>query len=244
MIVAPSIGDTHPDHSASNVALQLAMTSLPELSATCLEYLVHQAEGYHPGETIHVTLEPADIARKRNAILRHESQMTLSQRRFLRYARPTEAFSPLCLPATMEKKAPGPALHWEGGLLRLHFRRPFPGIRLGRGKRILLAGKDRQGTPFGWSIPIKEGSAEIEIRNEQGKRSPGKALLSHRGPDIKVSIPAASLHSCSLAFVKMETSRLFFDEAGWECILNRESPARQPDRQPEPHVACYSGGIS
>ncbi|HJT99471.1 MAG TPA: PIG-L family deacetylase [Rhodanobacteraceae bacterium] len=88
-VALPSLRDRHPDHSALRVMLDLAIARA-HVRCVKLGYVVHgrraEEEGWHL---------PADAvrhARKRDALLAHESQIRLSRRRLLRWASAAETF--------------------------------------------------------------------------------------------------------------------------------------------------------
>lgn len=88
-VALPSLSDRHPDHSALRVMLDLAIV---RASIRCIRlgYVVHgrsQAEdGWHLAD------DAARHARKRAALMAHESQIRLSRRRLLRWASQAETF--------------------------------------------------------------------------------------------------------------------------------------------------------
>jgi N-acetyl-1-D-myo-inositol-2-amino-2-deoxy-alpha-D-glucopyranoside deacetylase len=86
LVVSPSILDLHGDHRA---AAQFVHEAAKE--RLIVTYVVH---GNGPVARIAARLElrPEEIAAKRDAIKRHQSQLRLSAARFLSYARPVEVF--------------------------------------------------------------------------------------------------------------------------------------------------------
>ncbi|MDB6092635.1 MAG: hypothetical protein JWM32_197 [Verrucomicrobia bacterium] len=95
LLVAPSIHDLHPDHSALAVLLELALARQVTAKIrpfAILQYVVHSRGGDAPGEHLQIALSPEQVERKRQAILCHATQMALSRRRFLAFAQPSEVF--------------------------------------------------------------------------------------------------------------------------------------------------------
>jgi N-acetyl-1-D-myo-inositol-2-amino-2-deoxy-alpha-D-glucopyranoside deacetylase len=86
LLVAPSAFDLHADHRAIG---WLAHAAAP--GANIITFLVH---GHPPPERVafRIELTADEAARKRAAIECHQSQLILSRRRFLSYARATELF--------------------------------------------------------------------------------------------------------------------------------------------------------
>lgn len=86
----PALGDRHPDHSAVHVMLQLAWREAGFDPPQTFAFGVH---GTAPGpDDVLLRLTPQQQASKRAAIERHETQMRLSRRRFVAYARSEERF--------------------------------------------------------------------------------------------------------------------------------------------------------
>lgn len=88
-IALPALADEHPDHSAVHVAVRLALTRL-SMSAELLVYAVHGASKDRWEGIIHLSEEQQRL--KRDAILCHQTQMRLSGRRFLHFARDIEGY--------------------------------------------------------------------------------------------------------------------------------------------------------
>lgn len=90
-VAMPSLRDRHPDHGALRVMLELA---LAKAHASCvrLSYVVHGREGDR--DALKVPRDPMRHARKREALMAHGSQISLSRSRLLRWADQPEAFEP------------------------------------------------------------------------------------------------------------------------------------------------------
>lgn len=90
-VAMPSLRDRHPDHGALRVMLELA---LAKARASCmrLSYVVHGREA--GTEALQLAHDPERHARKREALLAHTSQISLSKSRLLRWADQPESFEP------------------------------------------------------------------------------------------------------------------------------------------------------
>ncbi len=86
LLVAPSAFDLHADHRAISWLAHSAAAG-----RNVITFLVH---GHPPPERVafELALTTEEAARKRAAIECHQSQLVLSRRRFLSYARTTERF--------------------------------------------------------------------------------------------------------------------------------------------------------
>lgn len=86
LVVSPSILDLHADHrAAARFAHEAAKERL------IVTYIVH-GNGPVPRIAARLELTPEEMARKREAIGSHTSQLRLSGARFLSYATPVEVF--------------------------------------------------------------------------------------------------------------------------------------------------------
>jgi len=90
-IALPALEDRHPDHSAVHVAARLAIARLAPPAPSLLCFAVHGEKASEGA--IAVTLNEAQQAAKREAILQHATQMRLSGGRFLRFAREVENYA-------------------------------------------------------------------------------------------------------------------------------------------------------
>jgi LmbE family N-acetylglucosaminyl deacetylase len=88
-VAMPSLRDRHPDHGALRVMLELA---LAKARATCMRlgYVVHGREA--ATSTWQLARDPARHAHKRDALMAHASQISLSRSRLLRWADAPESF--------------------------------------------------------------------------------------------------------------------------------------------------------
>jgi LmbE family N-acetylglucosaminyl deacetylase len=86
LVVSPSILDLHADHRAA-----ARFTHEAAEGRLIVTYIVH-GNGPAPRMAVRLELRPEEVARKREAIGSHESQLGLSAARFLSYARPVEVF--------------------------------------------------------------------------------------------------------------------------------------------------------
>jgi N-acetyl-1-D-myo-inositol-2-amino-2-deoxy-alpha-D-glucopyranoside deacetylase len=114
LLVLPALGDRHPDHGSAHVMARLAARAAAP-DAHVVTYMIH---GRVPSGAVAagLPLSKAVYAGKRQAILEHRTQVTLSGKRMLSMVRPDETF---LLPSP-----PQPVLPWRpAAWLR-------PGLRL------------------------------------------------------------------------------------------------------------------
>ncbi len=96
LLVTPSSLDTHPDHNAFARLSNIAISRLApdDRRFTEIQYIIHRSRGYSrtAAGAHHLKLTASERERKAAAIQCHASQLKLSRRRFLSYARNTEPF--------------------------------------------------------------------------------------------------------------------------------------------------------
>lgn len=90
VLVLPAPSDRHPDHSAAHVLARLALARCSAGTPQLFGFAVHGEASVSRDLTIELSAEQRDV--KRAAIRAHVSQMRLSERRFVRYARPQESY--------------------------------------------------------------------------------------------------------------------------------------------------------
>lgn len=93
LIALPSLQDRHPDHGAAHVLVRLALAGRAVLPAL-YTYLVHGEPGN--GAFVEIPATPARMAKKREALLAHRSQLALSGRRMRRLADRPEHYFVAC----------------------------------------------------------------------------------------------------------------------------------------------------
>jgi LmbE family N-acetylglucosaminyl deacetylase len=95
-ILCPDISDTHPDHSALGVMVQIALkrSPAPIRCPWVWTYGVHGRSRKFLPSTTFLFQTPKETAVKIIAISCHRTQLKLSRRRFLAYAARSESFSP------------------------------------------------------------------------------------------------------------------------------------------------------
>ncbi len=243
LVLAPSLHDLHPDHSALAVLLQFALERDGFRDATpflLLDYLVHTRGDEIPGESLELTLSEEQVAVKRQAILSHASQMALSRGRFVAFAQPTEVFQ--LFPENPDSRngrgLPSAQLIDETLCLELN--------RLASADTLLIAAQ------------TEENSVRLSLRQESDERlmvsdaGSGEfiayARLIRNNAVDKIHLPAGLVSSAETIFTKFVSKRGFFDQAGWSRIslapARRESLLAGASRNGEARVCavipCYN----
>ena len=91
-ILAPSLSDIHPDHNAVAVMMRLIFADFLAPGVSQWNYLVHGRSPAFFDRAAELSPSEVETAKKRDAIRRHQTQIKLSRRRFLRYATRPERF--------------------------------------------------------------------------------------------------------------------------------------------------------
>lgn len=113
LIVAPVLADTHPDHNALRVMLELALARIEHIEYSWLGFRVH---GELPtGSASALDLSDVQRSTKQRAILEHRSQLILSRKRMLRLAGRVESY---------QRQAQSQA----GSSRELRWSMPLPGL--------------------------------------------------------------------------------------------------------------------
>ena len=226
-IFTPAAEDTHPDHSAFFVLLQLALDRLHALGheyRPTLGYLVHHPKVHLNRNLRSLRLSPAEKALKAEAIQVHETQM-LSRQRFLAHARDIEDFH---LPFAPEAKhAHHPVV--SGGIIRgalqLRLKLLSPALSFKDAKLHVVLETLLEGS-LRWELTVPGKSAKARIHDARTGKAVRWASVRIAGRHALISLPATSALPLSRIFVKLEKRPLFFDIAGWREIAIDE--ARRP----------------
>jgi LmbE family N-acetylglucosaminyl deacetylase len=92
LLVLPSSYDLHADHNALFVLLQIALDRIGRRDLPQLQYLVHSRRPDLVPRRVDLQLADHEVHTKRQAILCHGTQVVLSRKRFIAYARPVEHY--------------------------------------------------------------------------------------------------------------------------------------------------------
>ncbi len=115
MLVAPSLADRHPDHSAAFILATRACADAGRTFSKVLTFAVHGAAPQEGG--VVVELSEVQRAVKYEAIRAHASQMRLSEKRFLKFAQTQESYRWSPLPAATDERIPLRATRKGGSLV-------------------------------------------------------------------------------------------------------------------------------
>lgn len=100
LVVAPSLFDSHPDHSALALLLHAALRTQPRTRV--LAYWLHGRPPREEGP-VSLPLSPAEQQCKRRAVLAHRTQLHFGHGRMLEYVQAQERFYEEQLPAASQR---------------------------------------------------------------------------------------------------------------------------------------------
>jgi LmbE family N-acetylglucosaminyl deacetylase len=212
LMVGPSCGDLHPDHSATAVALEVAVA--PSGSFRRLAYTIHGSPP-SPAATCSdaVELDAAARARKRRAVAAHRSQLRLRGRWLRSFVRGEERFfePDAARPAAGDPVSAG---RWDGTGVRLELRSRSTLRAFGERTVLLVAATAGQGGVSTAVIParprragaVASGEGSVRIEDVQWRGGAGRGL-------VRMAVGVAPWRT--RLFVKIDRRHGFFDEAGW-----------------------------
>ena len=227
-VITPAAEDTHPDHSAFFVLLQIALDRMRRSGCqvgNVLSYLVHAPKQALSLEIRPLLLSSEEVAIKAGAIQSHETQM-LSRKRFVAHARPVEEFRVPLAPHSKHPHHPIVGAEQGSGALRLRMRLPKPLLRF-HGVKIHLAIESLLEGSLRWSLTLPARSATVLISDTVSGRTLRSATVRINGRTAVVSLPIAAAQPLTRLFAKFDRRPVFFDIAGW-----RELPV-DADRGPK-----------
>lgn len=214
-IALPALADRHPDHSAVHVMLGLLLAERTHLQPQLLAFAVH-GDGA-PAHPIVVQLDEDQRETKARAILAHATQMRLSGRRFLAYARSTEMFERQPSPAQRDAVNPLRA-HFAERHLELRVDRRIWGERIHGVVRLVIAGNARC-IRAEFSLPPESGG--IAVRDTAAGGTLGAAMLETTADGLVARVVLPDMGAFRQGFVRLgraEPGLRVFDRFGWQIV--------------------------
>lgn len=210
-IVLPSMTDLHPDHSAANLLVCLALNAGDVKIPRLLEFAVH---GGGADAAVRCELTPKMQEVKRTAILAHATQMRLSSKRFLRHACADEVFLANAR-AAQNPQSPLRAQADGSGRLRVE----LDGRQARRGLSLFIV-MDGGGHSRRLLMPWRSGAAELPVFDAMQENPAGVAHIEHAGNRVSVTFESGCA-DWRLGFVKLARRMpglWVFDRHGWQVI--------------------------
>lgn len=207
----PALGDRHPDHSALHVLVRLALlrhAGSPQL----LTFGVHGAAP--AGGEVVLNLTPEQQATKYAAIMRHETQMRLSRRRFVAYARAREPFA--AATSAADPTHPLAAqLTAGGGGVRIDRARFGQALR---GHVLLLVAARSDAAPVLWRIELS-GAAAGRVTDTSANRAIATVPIAQTAAETRVELPdAGQFRAAWIKLTRPQPGLFVLDRFGWQTI--------------------------
>src|SRR6476646_3742337 len=213
-ILAPSIFDIHPDHNAVAVMMRLIFADFVTPGVSQWNYLVHGSSPAFCERAAQLSSSEAEIAKKRDAIRCHQTQIKLSRRRFLRYATRPERFLRVERESAVRRDGAVHSVSRTRDNLDVNLRFSADPFRMQRNKFFIL-GRDSIGRIRACQIRLPGCSADVEMLDCATNHSVG--IARYRGHPFagEFALPLHLFSPIHDLFIKVDRRSWFFDEAGW-----------------------------
>jgi LmbE family N-acetylglucosaminyl deacetylase len=214
-LLVPSTLDTHPDHSGLAVLLGIAVDDyLSRYGIERLQYLVHGASESFARRAHELPHSPREMKAKRRAIVCHVTQVALSRRRFLSYAKRPESF--LRGDERMIPAGDGPirAFTRDRAALRLHVAFALKPLRA-EDTPLYLLGRDLVGRLRRLRATLPGRSARIDLIDCATGAIASVGRYFGDAFRAEILLPTHGFAFSRSLFVKLDRRVWFFDEAGW-----------------------------
>lgn len=232
-LLLPSAADTHPDHSGLAVLLGVVIDDYlpPHHRMTRLHYLVHGASESFSREAHELPSSPMERRAKRRAIVCHVTQVALSRRRFLAYAKRPERF--VVGDGKTMRACDGPVRSFlrDRGELRLHVVFTLRPLRV-EGTSLYLLGHDSFGGLCRLRTTLPGRSSKIDLIDCATGAIACVGRYQGDAFSAEILLPMHGFAVGRAVFVKLHRRVWFFDEAGWIEIpppLSKIAVRRRPE---------------
>jgi LmbE family N-acetylglucosaminyl deacetylase len=213
-VLAPSIFDIHPDHNAVAVMMRLIFADFVTQGVSEWNYLVHGRSPAFFDRAAQLSPSEAEIATKRDAICRHQTQIKLSRRRFLRYATRPERFLRVERDSVVWRDGAVHSVSRTCDNLNVDLRFALEPLRMQRSKFFIL-GRDPIGRKRACQMRVPRCSGDLEILDCTTNRSVGIGRYLGNPFSGEFTIPLDLFSPVHDLFIKVDRRSWFFDEAGW-----------------------------
>ena len=229
VLVMPALSDRHPDHSAAHILARVALAKCGCSMPLILTFGVH---GNAPDDNnAIVSLSAAQRDTKQTAIFAHTSQMQLSSRRFLGYAKLTEEYQSVM-------SAPDPSRHHPLRLGSDHEAMELSVIidlhRLAGGlrHRVLFVVLESARGSTRWLIQPGSPAGQTEVVSAVDGSVITTARWHRNAGLLDGRISLASGETVTQGFVKLARQQpgwRVFDAAGWQTLGILNETPKQPE---------------
>jgi LmbE family N-acetylglucosaminyl deacetylase len=211
VIIAPSIYDAHPDHSALSAAIALALERSDHPSTRCYYYIIHRPRQMPQLLVRGLCLSDEELDRKRSAIHCHRSQLHLFPERFTRFAQPAEIYYESDSAETVVTRY-GFQLMRTSFDLTLELRNPE---LLQGAQEILLVFSPDDADPITWRIDLSSECRPSVLEDAGTGAFLGQINGTKEAGRLWMSLPARLLPESQAVYLKIVARKVFFDRFGW-----------------------------
>lgn len=210
LLATPSLHDLHPDHNALAVLLEIALMQLPAANwrPQVLSYLIHYLTTSTPATSL-IELSSEQLTKKRRALLCHETQTALSEKRFMRHVTSTESYSGSASTGRFQLFHPVQEVRMVDGGLFVRTRLPRWLCWAAR-PTLLLA------VPNGacWRMELVDWEKCQDVQDATYDRVKGPKITA--GPGMfELIFPSRMLANAEEIYIKLELRWGLYDYAGW-----------------------------
>ncbi|HEY2396668.1 MAG TPA: PIG-L deacetylase family protein [Rudaea sp.] len=208
----PALDDRHPDHSALHVLLRLALRKRGGPTPQLYTFGVHGETA--AADDVVLTLSESQREIKRAAIMSHTTQMRLSRRRFVAYARAIEPFRMAATPGVADPQHPVQATVRADGTMQVRIDH----ARWGRGMRgQMLFGvvQYAQGETRRWRVMLSGGGL-ADVLDTVARGSAGPARVARSAGETDISLTIGSAAACWIKLARPQPGLFVLDRCGWQ----------------------------
>jgi len=216
-LVLPVLEDRHPDHSALDVLLRLALLRYSGAIPQLIAFGVHGAVPPEEGAILTLSQQQCDI--KRAAIQIHMTQMLLSRKRFIAYAQLQEPFRLPPWPSVPNALHPLRAEVDAGGRLTVHIdQAKWQGSVRKQTLFVVMQGSDKR--PSCYRIALTGAAADVQ--DERSGLGGAQATVEHAAAQTIVTVTAVGAATAGWVKLGHAAPGLFvFDRIGWQTVSFR-----------------------
>jgi hypothetical protein len=211
LVLAPSVCDAHPDHSALGVAIGLALERSAHPSTPCCSYIIHRPRQMPGSPLRELRLTDGEQRKKRSAIDCYRSQLHLFPERFTRFARPMEIYYESDPPETGATRY---GVEISRTSLNLNLEIDIPQL-LRRAREILFVFSPCDVDPITWRINLGFQRKPLVLEDAGTGAFLCQIEAKRDSRHLQISLPITLLPESQTAYLKIVTRSLFFDRFGW-----------------------------
>ena len=215
----PALDDRHPDHSALHVLLRLALRKRDAPAQQLYTFGVHGEAS--AADRVLLTLSESQRDAKRAAILSHATQMHLSRRRFVAYARTVEPFRTAATPALPDPQHPLQATVRGDGTMQVRIDHARWGHRL-RGHVLFGVVEQAQGSSRRWQVMLS-GAGRAEVIDSVAGGSAGTAVIARMAGETDITLTIGSAAASWIKLARPQPGLFVLDRCGWQTAAISDS---------------------